>query len=105
MTWLGAVITSYLNKKIKDKKLANLASNLVMIVMNSVQAVTQEYVSVMKKNGKWTEEAQAEAKQRAYTIICSQLTPELREYITTNFGDIKSYIFTQIEAIIYQLKK
>ena len=38
-------------------------------------------------------------------MIKSQLAPELINYITTNFGDLESYLKTLIESTIYTLKK
>ena len=104
-TWLTTFIVGLLNQKIKDKKLARWSSELFTIIMNAVQTVMQEFVSVMKKEGKFDEAAQKEAKERAYRIICSQLTAELKSYIEENFGDMKDYLMNQIEAMIYQLKK
>ena len=72
--------------------------------MSAVQTGFQEFVDTMKKNGKFDEAAQKEAKERAYNIIINQLTPELQNYIKENFGDMKDYIMNQIEAMVYQLK-
>ena len=58
----------------------------------------------MKKNGSFTPEAQAEAKEKALEIIFKQLTPELTDYIKTNFGDIKEWLSNKIESVIYSLK-
>ena len=104
-TWLTSFVVGWLNQKIKDKKLARWSTEVFQIVMSAVQTVFQEFVDVLKKNGKFDEAAQKEAKERAYKIITSQLTPELRKYIEDNFGDIKEYLLNQIEAMIYQLKK
>ena len=104
-TWLTTFLVGLLNQKIKDKKLARWSSELLTIIMGAVQTVMQEFVSVMKKEGKFDEAAQKEAKERAYRIITAQLTAELKTYITDNFGDMKDYIMNQIEAAIYQLKR
>lgn len=103
-TWLTTYLVGLLNQKIKDKKLARWSSELLQIIMAAVQTVFQEFVDTMKKAGKFDEAAQKEAKERAYKIITSQLTPELQRYITDNFGDMKDYLMNQIEAMIYQLK-
>lgn len=104
-TWLTTFVVGLLNQKIKDKKLARWSSELFQIIMSAVQTVFQEFVDTMKKAGKFDEAAQKESKERAYKIIISQLTPELKTYITDNFGDMKDYIMNQIEAMIYNLKK
>lgn len=97
-------MTNWLNKKIKDKDLARWATQLFDIIMSAVKAVQQEFVDTLKKNGKFDAAAQAEAKERAYKIITSQLTVELKEYVEKNFGDMKEYLMNQIEAMLYQLK-
>lgn len=104
-TWLTTFVVGLLNQKIKDKKLARWSSELFQIIMSAVQTVFQEFVDVLKKEGKFTPEAQAEAKERAYKIITSQLTSELRSYIEDNFGDMREYLMNQIESMIYQLKR
>ena len=104
-TWLTTYIVGLLNQKIKDKKLARWSSELFQIIMSAVQTVFQEFVDTMKKAGKFDEAAQKEAKERAYKIITNQLTPELKSYITDNFGEMKDYLMNQIEAMIYNLKK
>ena len=104
-TWLTAYLVGLLNQKIKDKKLARWSSELLQIIMSAVQTVFQEFVDAMKKAGKFDEEAAKEAKERAYKIIVSQLTPELKKYIEDNFGEMKEYLMNQIEAMIYNLKR
>lgn len=103
-SWLTAYIVGLLNQKIKDKKVARWSSELFQIIMNAVQTIFQEFVDALKKEGKFDKEAQKEAKERAYKIITSQLTPELKKYIEENFGDMRDYLMNQIEAMIYQLK-
>ena len=104
ISWLTGYVVGLLNQKIKDKKLARWSSEIWQIVMSAVQTVFQEFVDVLKKNGKFDEKAQKEAKDRAYKIIVSQLTPELKSYIEDNFGDMKEYLMNQIESMIYNLK-
>lgn len=104
-TWLTTFVVGLLNQKIKDKKLARWSSELFTIIMSAVQTVFQSFVDTMKKAGKFDESAQKEAKEKAYNIIVSQLTPELKKYIQDNFGDMKEYLMNQIESMIYNLKK
>ena len=104
-TWLTTFLVGLLNQKIKDKKLARWSSEITTIIMSAVQTVFQEFVDVMKKAGTWNADAAKEAKERAYKIIMAQLTPELQNYITDNFGDMKDWIMNQIESMIYQLKR
>lgn len=103
-TWLVATITNFFNSKIKDKKMQQHAENVLKIIESAVKNVTQTYVDTLKKQGKFDEKAQATALEMCYKVINANLTQELKEYITNNFGDIATYIKTQIEATIYNLK-
>ena len=105
VTWLTATLTNFINDKIKDRKMSTHATNLLMIVMNAVQCISQTYVSTLKKDGLFNKEAQAEAKNRAIKIVLSEMTPDLIKYVQDNFGDVEAYIATQIESMIYQTKK
>lgn len=104
-SWLVTVLIAFFNSKIKDKKVAKFMSDITTIVFDAVSCVFQTFVDTLKKAGKFDKEAQEEAKQKAFTIIMTQLTPELQEYITSNFGDIQTYIMNRIESAIYSLKK
>lgn len=105
MSWLTVVITNFFNSKIKDKKMAEIASGITSIILNAVTAVTQTFVDTLKKNGKFDESAQDEAKERALKIINSQLTEPMIQYIKDNFGSVQEYLKNRIEAVIYTLKR
>lgn len=104
-SWLTAVGVNFLNKKIKDRELSRLSSEVFNIIMSAVQTVFQTFVDTMKKAGTFDEAAAKEAKLKAYKIATSQFNEEIRKYIEDNFGDIEAYVMNQIEAMIYNLKK
>lgn len=104
ISWATTVVVNWLNTKIKDKKMAQHATALFEIVMNSVKTISQTYVELMKKEGKFDKENQEKAFQMALDLIKGQLTPELIKYITENFGDVEVYLRTQIESTIFNLK-
>lgn len=104
ISWATTVVVNWLNTKIKDKKMAQHATALFEIVMNSVKTISQTYVETMKKEDKFTKENQEKAFQMALDLIKGQLTPELIKYITENFGDVEVYLRTQIESTIFNLK-
>lgn len=97
-------LIQWMNAKIKDKDIARWSTQITEIVMSAVQSVFQSFVQTLKENSKFDKAAQEEAKNAAMEIILKQLTPELKKYIEDNFGDMKAWLGTQIEAAIYQLK-
>ena len=104
VSWATTALVAWLNTKIKNEKAAKWASDLTSIVSNAVLSVTQTFVDTMKKEGKFDAEAAKEAKDKALSIITSQLTPELKDYITANFGDMTEYLGNLVEAMVQSLK-
>jgi hypothetical protein len=103
-SWAVGLLISWMNKKIKDQTLAKHLTAITQIVTDAVMNVFQSFVETLKNNGKFDEAAQKEAKDRALDIIMKQLTPELKDYITTNFGDLTEWLSNKIESVIYGLK-
>ena len=62
-------------------------------------------ISFSKKSGSFGKEEQAIAFDKAKAIITSELTEELKNFISQNYGDLQTWITNQIEASIYKLKK
>ena len=103
--WGVSVLTSWLNTKIKDKKLASYLTRITQITTDAVECVFQSFVETLKNNDKFDQNAQKEAKDKALEIINSQLTDELKDFIADNYGDIQKWLLNKIESVIYQLKK
>ena len=103
--WGVTVLTSWLNTKIKDKKLASYLTRITQITTDAVECVFQSFVETLKNNDKFDQNAQKEAKDKALEIINSQLTDELKDFISDNYGDIQKWLLNKIESVIYQLKK
>ena len=102
--WGVKALTTWLNTKIKDSQISNCLSQLTVIVSDAVMSVFQTVVATLKKNGKFDQTAQTEAKNAALKIIKTQLTPELVKFIQDNYGDLEQWLNTKIEAVICDLK-
>lgn len=97
-------LISWLETKITDKKMLTHLKQITTIVADAVRSVYQSFVETLKTNGKFDATAQKQAKERALTIINSQLTPELKDYIVKNYGDMQEWLSMQIESTLYTLK-
>lgn len=104
ISFAGTKLISFLNSKIKDEKAKELLTKATSIVTNAVRTVFQTYVESLKKSGSFGVEAQKEALLKAKDIALGQMTNELKEYIIKEYGDIDSWLTTQIEATINLLK-
>lgn len=104
ITLLGSKLIKWISKKIDDE---NVEKNLIKatnIILDAVKYVLQTYVDNLKKEGKFTKDAQLIAFNKAKEIVLSQFNEEIKSYIKDNFGDIDSWIDVQIEASINNLK-
>lgn len=104
ISYAGTRLISYLNSKIKDEKAKEFLSQATTVVTNAVRAVFQTYVESLKKSGNFGADAQLEALNKAKDIALSQLSEEVKDYITKNYGDINNWLTTQIEATINLIK-
>lgn len=77
-----------------DKYLDMLNSTITQCVI----ATTQTYVSSLKQQGKFDEEAQKTAFQKTYDNVMSILTAESKYYLQTALGDLEAYVNSRIEA-------
>lgn len=104
ISFLGIKLSQWLSTKIKDEKVQALFTKAIGIVTNAVQVTFQTYVESLKNSGSFGKEEQAIAFDKAKAIITSELTEELKTFITQNYGDLQTWIKNQIEASIYKLK-
>ena len=58
----------------------------------------------LKKEGSFNKDAQLIALNKAKDIVLAQLSEDIKDYINKNFGDVDTWINTQIEASINTLK-
>ena len=104
ISFLGIKLSQWLSTKIKDEKAAALFTKAVDIVTNAVRITFQTYVESLKNSGSFGKEEQLIAFEKAKAIIVSELTEDLKTFITQNYGDLQTWISNQIEASIYELK-
>lgn len=104
ISFLGIKLSQWLSTKIKNEKAQALFTKAIGIVTNAVQVTFQTYVESLKNSGSFGKEEQAVAFDKAKAIITSELTEELKTFITQNYGDLQKWITNQVEATIYKLK-
>lgn len=104
ISFLGIKLSQWLSTKIKDEKAQALFTKAIGIVTNAVQVTFQTYVESLKNSGSFGKEEQAIAFDKTKAIITSELTEELKNFITQNYGDLQKWIANQVEATIYKLK-
>lgn len=104
ISYAGARLITWLNTKIKDENAKQQLTVATDIVTNAVRSVFQTYVESLKKNGTFDKESQKTALIKAKNDALAQMTDEIKEYITKNYGDLETWIITQIESTINILK-
>lgn len=100
----GAKLVQLINSKINNNKAANFLSTATTIIINAVRTVFQTYVEILKKEDKFDEASQKLALLKARDIALNQMTDDVKNYITSTYGDLDTWINTNIEATINILK-
>lgn len=100
----GSKLIAWLNAKIKDENGKIQLTVATTIVTNAVRSVFQTYVDTLKKNDIFDLESQKIALTKAKDEAFAQMTDDIKEYITKNYGDLEAWLTTQIEATINVLK-
>ena len=104
ISYAGARLIAWLNAKIKDENAKQQLTVATDIVTNAVRSVFQTYVEALKKNGTFDKESQKAALIKAKDDALAQMSDEIKDYITKNYGDLETWITTQIESTINILK-
>ncbi len=104
ISFAGARLIAWLNAKVKDENSKIQLTVATTIVTNAVRSVFQTYVDTLKKNGTFDLESQKIALTKAKDEALAQMTDDIKEYITKNYGDLETWLTTQIEATINILK-
>lgn len=104
ISFAGARLIAWLNAKVKDENGKIQLTVASTIVTNAVRSVFQTYVDTLKKNGTFDLESQKIALTKAKDEALAQMTDDIKEYITKNYGDLETWLTTQIEATINILK-
>lgn len=104
ISYAGARLITWLNTKIKDENAKQQLTVATDIVTNAVRSVFQTYVEALKKNGTFDKESQKVALIKAKNDALAQMSDEIKDYITKNYGDLETWITTQIESTINILK-
>ena len=113
---LLGVLTAYIVKYIQVKS-AEITKNTDNTLINKytgmladtisacVLATNQTYVEALKKQGNFDAEAQKNAFNMTLDAVMNILSEDAKEYLSEAFGDLNSYIASQIEASININKK
>ena len=91
-------------KNIAYEKLKNMLLGFDSLVKDCVAETQQIYVSTLKQEGNFGEEAQKKALKMSLEKVKSKITVEMWDYIVTNYKDPDGYILSKIESALGLLK-
>lgn len=104
IAWVGTKLIQYIGTKVKNEKAATFLTTATTIVLNAVRSVFQTYVESLKASGSFNSEAQKTALIKAKDIALSQLGEDVKEYISSTYGNLDGWLTNQIESTINLLK-
>lgn len=97
-------VEQLIDKNVKGET-AEALKRGVEIITDSVNYVQQTYVDTLKKEDKFTAEAQAEALQAAKDRAIELMNGDITTAIENSYGNLDTYVTTIIESIIAQNKQ
>lgn len=105
LTLVGGILVKWLSSKTKEGKDSTLVQELDSIVASSVTSVYQTYVENLKKTDTFDKQAQMLAYAKAKDLITDSIKPKAKKYIIKHFGDFNTWLQTNIEAKVNEVKK
>ena len=97
-------VEQLIDKNVKGET-AEALKRGVDIIIDSVNYVQQTYVDTLKKENKFTPEAQEEALQAAKDRAIELMNGDITTAIENSYGNLDTYVTTIIESIIAQNKQ
>ena len=88
----------------KNSKLDKYIDYAADIIKKSVIAVNQTFVEKLKEQNAFTSEKQKEAFELAKKKILSMLNEDAKKVLASIYGDLNTFIDSQIEATVNNLK-
>lgn len=97
--------TAEKSEKIENEKVRGYVDDAVKAVMTAVTSTFQTYVDSLKKQGKFDEEAQKIAFNTARDTALLMLTQDMRDAVTTLYGDFDTWLSKTIEQFVLANKE
>ena len=97
--------TKQITEKTENDKFDSYINLLSETIVKCINATNQTYVEALKKENAFTKEAQETALDMTARAVLEILSTDAKVYLTSAVGDLKTYIYTQIEAEINSQKK
>ena len=97
--------SSVIEEATRNEDMSNLVKDALADVMDAVLYVNQVYVSNLKAKGEFTEEAQKEAFNLAYTEAMNMISDGTKKVIAEMYGSFDKWLQLKIESSVNMAKK
>lgn len=104
VSWGAERLIALINSKLANTKYAQYLTAAIDVVARAVKTTYQTYVEVLKDKNMFTTDAQKEALETAKNITLVQLSQDMKKFVEENFGNLEDWIYSTIEAVLYDLK-
>lgn len=102
---LVPMLVAWLKSKTKNEVLEKAIDRAGKIIISAANKTTQTYVDALKKAGKFDAEAQKTAFQMTMTAVLELLNTETKQAIIETYGDLNTWLSTEIESAVFEAKK
>lgn len=102
---LVPLLVAWLKSKTKNEVLEKAIDRAGKIIISAANKTTQTYVDALKKAGKFDTEAQKTAFQMTMNAVLELLNAETKQAIIETYGDLNTWLTTEIESAVFEAKK
>lgn len=97
--------SNIITKLTKNENLNEVINSALSNISDSVLYVNQIYVDTLKREGKFTEQAQNDAFKLAYNEAVKLISEEAKDLISKTYGSFEEWVYLQIEVAVNNAKK
>lgn len=97
--------SNIITKLTKNENLNEVINSALSNISDSVLYVNQIYVDTLKREGKFTEQAQKDAFKLAYNEAVKLISEEAKDLISKTHGSFEEWVYLQIEVAVNNAKK
>jgi len=105
--FLGKMIRDWIKsqaKKVDNEYVRTMIEDVGDTVEAAVLCTSQTYVNDLKDKDMFGKDEQKAAFQKTYDTVMAMLNDDAKALIVKTHGDVKTYITTQIEALVEEHK-
>lgn len=103
-SWVRQLI-EIAKEKSESEKMRQYLDEIGQAVETAVACTSQTYVDALKRGGEFNKDEQKEALSKSLEAARGSLSPWIKDFIYSTYGDVDTYLTQRIEAQVRKQKQ